>query len=602
MKRLIIIFGLITICSVMHGQDNSLIYPKNIPDAEEKTVEILRASEAFVSVDWVGIDLEKIPAYEQFTLQFGERKLTIQKDRIEKRGINNFCFVGKNKEGVILVMSVLDKDIQGIIETSNGIYSIKTIGKDEYAIIKVDQSKMIEACANIHEDEHDDNNLEDINQTDSLDVGNIQSNAMFMLKANYDCRIRVLVLYTSAAQSSVSNINNTILSSIDDANQSFINSNINHRFELAYAGLTNYTESPKVGNKDGIDIDRDRFRDKNDGFIDEVHTLRDKYSADVCVLLVSRTDWCGSAYKIGASEENAFCVVDVLCAVSNHSFAHEIGHLLGCRHDTYMDNSNTPFAYGHGYINPNKTWRTIMAYPNDCNNCNRVQYWANPNIFYPNDGLVMGTVATNNTARVWNEQSNKIMGFRQPVNNVVISGSDISNSTIQADVIAKQTITTSGNVNIASNRTVTMQAGNSIILQSGFVASAGSVFIAKIENVSDCGLLRLTSVNGMEMSSEEATNLRAIADSLEEISNMQQTNEIDFVVFPNPNDGNFTVKIAGEVQPYTLEVFNSSGALLGYVNCNDEFVNINRIDLDAGIYFVKITMNGKIAVKKIIVR
>jgi len=41
---------------------------------------------------------------------------------------------------------------------------------------------------------------------------------------------------------------------------------------------------------------------------------------------------------------------------------------------------------------------------------------------------------------------------------------------------------------------------------------------------------------------------------------------------------------------------------MDFVNCNQNFVNINRTDLNTGIYFVKITMNEKTAVKKIIVR
>ena len=117
--------------------------------------------------------------------------------------------------------------------------------------------------------------------------------------------------------------------------------------------------------------------------------------------------------------------------------------------------------------------------------CVRIQSWSNPNV--ARNGIPMGTTATNNNARVWNEQSDKIMGFRQPENNVVISGSDILNSTIHADVIARQTVTTSGNVNITSDKMVSVRAGNSITLSPGFVAAQGSVFTAMIENVSDCG-------------------------------------------------------------------------------------------------------------------
>jgi hypothetical protein len=127
--------------------------------------------------------------------------------------------------------------------------------------------------------------------------------------------------------------------------------------------------------------------------MDEVHTLRNKYSADICVLMAnySPTGTCGMTYVIGASSySDAFCAVNIYCANNVYSFVHEIGHLMGCRHDTYVDSTNTPYAYGHGYTSPAKTWRTIMAYADDCGSCPRLQYWSNPNggIFYIKNNAV----------------------------------------------------------------------------------------------------------------------------------------------------------------------------------------------------------------------
>jgi hypothetical protein len=33
------------------------------------------------------------------------------------------------------------------------------------------------------------------------------------------------------------------------------------------------------------------------------------------------------------------------------SIAHEVGHIIGARHDRVADANNAPFPYGHGYIN-----------------------------------------------------------------------------------------------------------------------------------------------------------------------------------------------------------------------------------------------------------
>jgi hypothetical protein len=90
--------------------------------------------------------------------------------------------------------------------------------------------------------------------------------------------------------------------------------------------------------------------------------------------------------------------------------------------------------------------------------------------------------------------------------------------------------------------------------------------------------------------------------SLESAVTSPMPADIDFTVYPNPNDGNFTVEITGEPQPYTVEIFNASGGMLGKVDCDAQAVNINRSDLPTGVYYLKLGMSGKQAVKKLIVK
>jgi hypothetical protein len=89
---------------------------------------------------------------------------------------------------------------------------------------------------------------------------------------------------------------------------------------------------------------------------------------------------------------------------------------------------------------------------------------------------------------------------------------------------------------------------------------------------------------------------------LEKATAEPHTAEVDFTLYPNPNDGNFTVRITGKIEPYTLEIFNAMGVLIGMIDCHDEIVQVNQSDLPAGIYYVKMTITDKIIVKKVVIQ
>src|SRR5699024_1594042 len=104
---------------------------------------------------------------------------------------------------------------------------------------------------------------------------------------------------------------------------------------------------------------------------------------DLVVLLVNDSEACGRANAIGASKGGAVVAVNYSCATGYYSYAHELGHLFGARHDRAVDDTDTPYQYGHGYVDPNDSWRTVMAYGNACGGCSREPYWSNPDVNYP---------------------------------------------------------------------------------------------------------------------------------------------------------------------------------------------------------------------------
>ncbi len=216
--------------------------------------------------------------------------------------------------------------------------------------------------------------------------------------------ITLIIAYTKLAALHYSDIEkDLILLAVEEANQSFRNSGIsNVEVKLVYSYQTKYVESG--GHFDHVT----RFADKHDGQMDEIHHLRDRHRADVALLVVHDPVGCGLAAGVAVTEDRAFAVVHHECAANSYSLAHEIGHLIGARHDAGIDNSIAPFPFGHGFVNGTK-WRTMMSYEESCSKCPRLPVWSNPDILVR--GETAGSEASNN-ARVIREQAKRVAGFR----------------------------------------------------------------------------------------------------------------------------------------------------------------------------------------------
>jgi hypothetical protein len=220
-------------------------------------------------------------------------------------------------------------------------------------------------------------------------------------KADDGSTIDVMVAYTATTRSAAGGttaIQNLIDLAIAETNQSYANSGIIQRLRLVHSVEVAYTETGNIG----TDLDRVT---NTDGYIDNVHTLRDTYGADLVSLWVENGGgYCGVGWFMStvstAFAPNGYNVVARSCATGYYSFGHELGHNMGARHDTYVDTGTTPYTYAHGYTRPSapSPWRTIMAYNNACSavgkNCTRIQYWSNPGVSY--GGIPMGDAGADN--------------------------------------------------------------------------------------------------------------------------------------------------------------------------------------------------------------
>ena len=230
------------------------------------------------------------------------------------------------------------------------------------------------------------------------------SNATRMALEAKDITIDVMLLYSrNVAELYIRKPEDLLALAIEETNQTFKNSGLgNIKLRLVHSQIVDY---------DGSEDDQfTHLYAMVDGLgpFKDVKTLRDEKHADIVGLIIDNPTGCGLSTRIGPTSDEAFFVVHHACATITMSIAHEIGHILGVRHDRFVDKTNEPFAYGHGYVNDTK-WRDIMSYKAGCGGCPRIPYWSNPRVLYK--GQPTGTPASD-SARVILELAERVSKFR----------------------------------------------------------------------------------------------------------------------------------------------------------------------------------------------
>jgi hypothetical protein len=97
-----------------------------------------------------------------------------------------------------------------------------------------------------------------------------------------------------------------------------------------------------------------------------------------------------------------------------YTFAHEMGHNMGSQHDRANAGASTgAYSYSYGYQDPNRAFRTIMAY-NCASGCPRINYWSNPAVSYNGKptGVADEADTSADNAHSLNNTSGFVSGFR----------------------------------------------------------------------------------------------------------------------------------------------------------------------------------------------
>jgi hypothetical protein len=216
--------------------------------------------------------------------------------------------------------------------------------------------------------------------------------------------IDVMIVYTPNAKNwantSGGGINNVIAQAMSRGQQSMDNTAIPVTLHLAHSVEVNYTES---GNSN---TDLNRLTNPSDGYMDNVHTLRTTYRADIVALFTQIEDTGGLGWLLNytnGSPSYAFSISRVQQAGWTYTTIHEMGHNMGCHHRrdqvTQPGPGLYPYSAGWHWTGTNGSkYADVMSYEDG--GYSRVAYWSSPTNKYM--GVATGTVTDDNARTIQN--------------------------------------------------------------------------------------------------------------------------------------------------------------------------------------------------------
>ncbi|GEM_PF-1768394 len=278
------------------------------------------------------------------------------------------------------------------------VFKLRPVSEDAARHIAVELDSMgFESCATC-EEEHGSRSHIAPNQNGAVVARGCEDDGTV---------IDVLVVYTPAARNAAggtASIQALAVSAIEATNQSYLNSGVQTTVRLAHLAEVDYSESGSFG------TDLSNLRT---GVVPDALELREIFDADLVAMLSNSTGACGIGYLMQdldpGFESLGFSVTRYSCAVGNLSFAHELGHNMGCQHDVGNAGSNPLFPYSFGWrwtTNGGQLRRSVMAYSPG----SRVPHFSNPNVL--NGGVPTGVESSAFNALSINNAAYVVSNFR----------------------------------------------------------------------------------------------------------------------------------------------------------------------------------------------
>ncbi len=407
------------LCSqLVLGQDLfNLSEEKLTVDLNERYSRTISASYVVDPVVVKIVDNKNIEKEQSISFKLNDGVLlSAELSEIENSDNEHYTWVGRptnyKGDGEYVILDVAKTGITGVLWYKSKMYEIKPISDLYHVIYQVDQSKVSKDDTYNYSTENSviDNAIKNVSVPKTIQY--------------YD----VLAVYTPAAKFAAdpnamgdpTYIESIINTAKSQANIVYYNSSVPVRIGNIYKEEISYTEVSQ-------EIDVNRLAGTSDGYMDNVHSMRTNYGADVVVLFEVGGTAAGRAKGIWVNAANAFAVVKYYSAITRYTFVHEIGHLFGGEHEEEFDNANSiPEIYNHGYTHVGPSFQTLMGVKAD-GAIDRIPYLSSLGNqgYYQDNAYDIGEIPYTAVDLVHSERASTIAGFYDPPLIVDVTGPTI---------------------------------------------------------------------------------------------------------------------------------------------------------------------------------
>lgn len=208
--------------------------------------------------------------------------------------------------------------------------------------------------------------------------------------------VDVLIAYTQRAadaRGGDSGMLAYIYQVIAETNAAFFNSSVAIELRLVHTVKVIWDDSSPIPDYSST---LNALRSTTDGQMDEVHSLRDHYGADLVSLWMNPPRPSTGTYTVGqayvlTSGPSSFATFAFSVVHQNYAgglsiaFPHEVGHNMGLSHDVLNGGANGalfPDSRGYQQKTLAPTFYTVMAYSSGCSGCLPIDHYSNPHVEY----------------------------------------------------------------------------------------------------------------------------------------------------------------------------------------------------------------------------